>query len=700
MDMPAPGPDPPEPDASEPRSDKAKPLVPPAPDVLVDGVKSPTGEASASSSMGYIDPVPKRDDDLLLPLPKTGPNITKTWPRFGGYSEERKKLGMPLTRGKADSRRPTPIWPETWESWDKKEQDRHYHAWVKQMAEEDKLLEAIKAGKYEEPATLAAVSLHKLGVPSLSYLPITEYTKDYAEDDPALHRPLPVHWKNKEGQANIRTILHWEDSAGNPHKWMREDFGKENFLTTLKRGPAWHTVTKRITERLDETHYERILVEWCCGENSKLGQDKNKPRDTRVLRITESHDARLAETTRYAIEEMRKYRDILLWGSIPCTGGSPWQHLNKRKPGGMKRWRAHRQQWRKIWDQFEDAARACHRLGGHVVIEWPSLCDYWREARVQRLVSDLGLEQVKIDGCAVGLKSVDNIPIRKPWTLKTAHEGILKSFAKRRCPGKEKHPSHQSCEGKHTRPTEEYTDYFARLVHGAFQNAPRIPKMSLAAISFHLDNQAADQLWECERSPVPRMPKGPSKQEHRKKDPDVAPIGFASVAKQLTKKEIASSKRAMASVQTEWDKLRKAGAWDESKVREYHHVAQQHRNDGTPVHFGRVFPLCHEKDSEMDLPEDQKLYKGRVVFQGNEVRDQFGDYAIFHEMSSAPATLAAAKMADCYGLFPDNGVEQCDAKQAYIQSRIRGTPTWVFLPETSGRLTGAASTNDLFVLSC
>ena len=102
----------------------------------------------------------------------------------------------------------------------------------------------------------------------------------------------------------------------------------------------------------------------------------------------------------------------------------------------------------------------------------------------------------------------------------------------------------------------------------------------------------------------------------------------------------------------------------------------------------------------MDLPEDQKLYKGRVVFQGNEVRDQFGDYAIFHEMSSAPATLAAAKMADCYGLFPDNGVEQCDAKQAYIQSRIRGTPTWVFLPETSGRLTGAASTNDLFVLSC
>ena len=94
----------------------------------------------------------------------------------------------------------------------------------------------------------------------------------------------------------------------------------------------------------------------------------------------------------------------------------------------------------------------------------------------------------------------------------------------------------------------------------------------------------------------------------------------------------------MASVQTEWDKLRKAGAWDESKVREYHHVAQQHRNDGTPVHFGRVFPLCHEKDSELDSPEEEKLYKRRVVFQGNEVRDEYHEHAMCGELSSSPET--------------------------------------------------------------
>eukprot|EP00972_Heterocapsa_arctica_P025538 3759700-Heterocapsa_arctica.AAC.1 len=46
------------------------------------------------------------------------------------------------------------------------------------------------------------------------------------------------------------------------------------------------------------------------------------------------------------------------------------------------------------------------------------------------------------------------------------------------------------------------------------------------------------------------------------------------------------------------------------------------------------------------------------------------------ELSSCPATLEAAKSVDAFGLLPGHDVEQCDAQQAYVQSKLGGTPTW------------------------
>ena len=55
------------------------------------------------------------------------------------------------------------------------------------------------------------------------------------------------------------------------------------------------------------------------------------------------------------------------------------------------------------------------------------------------------------------------------------------------------------------------------------------------------------------------------------------------------------------------------------------------------------------------------VYKGRAVFQGNNVRD----WAIFQELGSCPATMEAARCVDAYGLLPGHAVEQSDAEQAY-----------------------------------
>ena len=71
-----------------------------------------------------------------------------------------------------------------------------------------------------------------------------------------------------------------------------------------------------------------------------------------------------------------------------------------------------------------------------------------------------------------------------------------------------------------------------------------------------------------------------------------------------------------------------------------------------------------------------------MVFQGNEVRDEQWNYAVFADLGSAPATMQAAKACDAYGLLAGHCVEQCDAEQAYVQSKLLGAvPTWVRLPQ-------------------
>ena len=149
----------------------------------------------------------------------------------------------------------------------------------------------------------------------------------------------------------------------------------------------------------------------------------------------------------------------------------------------------------------------------------------------------------------------------------------------------------------------------------------------------HYDKDAQDDLEEAYNCPVPRLPRGPPQKEHRERKPIRHRIGYASVARSVNKKEVAQSARAQASMKKEWDKLRAAKAWREDLVREYRDVQAEAKRLKRTYHFGRVFAICVEKDAELALPEHLRKYKGRVVFQGNQVKDEFGDWAIFQEIS-------------------------------------------------------------------
>ena len=76
----------------------------------------------------------------------------------------------------------------------------------------------------------------------------------------------------------------------------------------------------------------------------------------------------------------------------------------------------------------------------------------------------------------------------------------------------------------------------------------------------------------------------------------------------------------MTAVEEEYAKLRKRGAWDEKRVKEWRTVVAESKklrknegreNDPGPL-VGTVFPLCGVKNYEI---AHLRKFKGRVVFQ-------------------------------------------------------------------------------------
>ena len=104
------------------------------------------------------------------------------------------------------------------------------------------------------------------------------------------------------------------------------------------------------------------------------------------------------------------------------------------------------------------------------------------------------------------------------------------------------------------------------------------------------------------------------------------------------------------------------------------------KKTNTKAHVGLIFGIVVEKNHELPEHDPNRKYKGRAVFQGNNVWDEEGNWATFQELGSCPATMEAARCADAYGLMPGHSVQQADAEQAYTQAEIDGTPTWVGLP--------------------
>ena len=124
-------------------------------------------------------------------------------------------------------------------------------------------------------------------------------------------------------------------------------------------------------------------------------------------------------------------------------------------------------------------------------------------------------------------------------------------------------------------------------------------------------------------------PKDKNKQHREKLASREVPFNLM-VARPVGRQEMTDCPEAQAAMQKEWTALREQKVWNLLIVREKSDVINEARRLGKEVQFGRVHGICVEKNRELPHGHLSRKFKGRVVFLGNQVKNQDFEQATFH----------------------------------------------------------------------
>jgi hypothetical protein len=208
---------------------------------------------------------------------------------------------------------------------------------------------------------------------------------------------------------------------------------------------------------------------------------------------------------------------------------------------------------------------------------------------------------------------------------------------------------------------------------------------------------STERFAQANSMPLSRFPPGKT-QVHRNRVQQQVPLLNCCVHRLLSPSEARGRKTAIDALKAEGTGLTQRDTWDLLSVRERSDLLREARARGEVVHHGRVFGISSIKNDELPDGDPRKIDKGRFVYQGSDIRDQNGMTALFDQLGSNPSTMEASKACDAYGLQPGFVTEQSDCDKAYIQSFLKGPPTWASLPKDIWPAHWAAKFRDPVVL--
>ena len=114
--------------------------------------------------------------------------------------------------------------------------------------------------------------------------------------------------------------------------------------------------------------YDRIMIEYCCSENSKLGEENRKhAKGCKVIRVTKDDDATRGECITKTVKKVEEFMksnpkektDLMIYISLPCTGGCPWNNVNKESPNGRERIKEHQKLFKRLFKGYSKDLKTC-----------------------------------------------------------------------------------------------------------------------------------------------------------------------------------------------------------------------------------------------------------------------------------------------------------------------------------------------------
>ena len=129
--------------------------------------------------------------------------------------------------------------------------------------------------------------------------------------------------------------------------------------------------------------------------------------------MTEDLDATRPRTLKYVVDQITlAARDeggvtrpkVLIFASLPCTGGCTWQRINSKTVEGGERVESHKQLFRKLFRSLRKLdGSLCEFCDVLIAFELPASCDYWKLPMIQSFINQHSLQEHLVDGCMVGI---------------------------------------------------------------------------------------------------------------------------------------------------------------------------------------------------------------------------------------------------------------------------------------------------------
>ena len=467
--------------------------------------------------------------------------------------------------------------------------------------------------------------------------------------------------------------------------------------------------SRKAAKKASRPNAKSTMFEFACSEESQMGFTHQEYGINHV-RLCKDRidlgDESQCEQLDYQVDEAAKVAPPHMWASIPCTSGSPWQYINRKRGGAaFIRKLAHQvKESKRLFKSFSKRAERVLNHGGTVTFEWPRPCSGWKRPDVVAFFEKHPqFMTVDFEGCAVGLTDRNGYPIKKPWKLKTTSPRIVEAFQDMRCRCQQ---PHSRCEGAETTRSAMYPPQMTNLIAQALypakcaqQSVPAMPcqpatsepqphreieqhlkhvsplagfeDLAIAVESDPTANRLVTELLDHEQLIAQAFhledPKAPT--------PEIK----AMVTKLLSRAEMLSNPKALEAIRAEADGLVKVGTWDLSSVREKEDVRKEAKASGVSVHFGQLMTIASIKFYE--LADHLHKMKGRIVYRGDCAKDEHGAAAVYQELGANPTSVQGLNACLAYGSLPGNRATAADAVKAYVQALLSSKyKTWIELP--------------------